>query len=82
MSLCEICGSNFYESGVTSHTRCELCIENKNLAEGVKKIMSEVDYIQKKYCLNFNDALEVVKVHAIIDKLNSMCYSMDHIQEL
>lgn len=82
MSICQICESSFCESGGQSNTMCELCRKNRGLAEGVKKIMSEVNYIQKKYELNFNDALEVVKVHSIIDNLDSMCYAINHIQEL
>lgn len=79
MSICTICGSSFYESGERTHMRCESCRENPGFAEEVKKVLDEVKYIEKKYDLDFNNALEVVKVCSIRRDLDSISYGISHI---
>ena len=79
MSICNICGSSFYESGERPHMRCESCRENPGFAEEIKKIIKEVGYVQKKYDLDFDKALEVVKVCSIRRDLDSISYDISHI---
>jgi len=80
MSICNICGSSFYESaGERLHMRCESCRENPGFAEEVKEIINEVGYVQKKYDLDFNEALEVVKVCSIRRNLENISYDICHI---
>lgn len=81
MSICSICGLSFCESG-GNHSRCEPCRENPSLAKEAKNIMDEVKYIQKKYGLDLNQSLEVVKIYSIRSNLESIDYDISHINEI
>lgn len=82
MSICSVCGSSFYESGERPHMKCEYCRENPVLAKGVKKIIEDINYVQKKYNMDFNQALNIVKLHYINDNLDTIGYDIRHINEL
>lgn len=79
MSICKICGCSFYDSGTREHIWCESCRSNSSLAEGIKKIMNEVEYVQKKYNVDAEQALDIIKLYSIRDALDSIYSAINNI---
>lgn len=82
MSICNICGSSFCDSGEGLNMRCESCRENPEFIEGVRKLIEDINYVQEKYKLDFNQALDIVKLHYIKDNLETISYNISCINEM
>jgi len=78
MSICQTCGKEFHDR--YSSEACFRCREYIQFKNDLSCLMEKIDYAQKTYNLNFEQATDTIKLYILEDSLYKIYDSIDDVK--
>lgn len=78
MSICQTCGKEFRD--IHSTKMCLKCKEYIEFKNNSSDLIEKIDYVQKTYNLNFDQATNIVKLYILDDLLYKIYDSIDDVR--
>lgn len=78
MSICQTCGKEFHDR--YSSKTCSRCREYIQFKNDLSYLIEKIDYAQKTYNLNFEQATDAVKLYILEDSLYKIYDSIDDVR--